>query len=136
MAQLKDTHVDGVLSVGACEDVEAELSKLNSNSIAERFELIPSGSVITADGYGLYFHASRTVYIAAGFSGDAHSNQAMFGIPKKYIPYTSRIITALRLSNGGSVFGTSTIDQNGWVRNNITSDEVTGGFAIGMFQVD
>ena len=31
MAQLKDTHVDGVLSVGACEDVEAELSKLNSN---------------------------------------------------------------------------------------------------------
>ena len=29
MAQLKDTHVDGVLSVGACEDVEAELSKLN-----------------------------------------------------------------------------------------------------------
>lgn len=29
MAQLKDTHVDGVLSVGNCEDVEAELSKLN-----------------------------------------------------------------------------------------------------------
>lgn len=31
MAQLKDTHVDGVLSVGSCEDVEAELSKLNGN---------------------------------------------------------------------------------------------------------
>lgn len=29
MAQLKDTNVNGVLSVGECEDVEAELSKLN-----------------------------------------------------------------------------------------------------------
>ena len=112
------------------------VSYLIGDNIAERFELIQSGSIITADGYGLYFHASRTVYIAAGFSGDAHSQQAIFGIPKQYIPHTSRIMTALRLSNGGSVFGTSTIDQNGWVRNNITSNEVTGGFVIGMFQVD
>ena len=33
MAQLKDTHVDGVLSVGNCENVEEELAKLNTNLI-------------------------------------------------------------------------------------------------------
>lgn len=33
MTQLKDTHVDGVLSAGVCEDVEAELSKLNSKKV-------------------------------------------------------------------------------------------------------
>ena len=33
MTQLKDTHVDGVLSAGVCEDVEAELIKLNSKLI-------------------------------------------------------------------------------------------------------
>ena len=35
MAQLKDTNVNGVLSVGECEDVEAELSKLNRYYIEE-----------------------------------------------------------------------------------------------------
>lgn len=30
MAQLQDTHVDGILSVGNCEDVEAQLNKLTT----------------------------------------------------------------------------------------------------------
>ena len=69
MAQLKDTHVEGVLSVGACEDVEAELSKITVNASAE------SGKkTITTSAWGAVINSiilpeAGTYLVGADYSG-------------------------------------------------------------------
>lgn len=58
MAQLKDTHVNGVLSVGDCEDVEADLSKLKLTHTFSTSEEIDTGET-WVDGKRIY----RRTYI-------------------------------------------------------------------------
>ena len=88
MAQLKDTHIDGVLSVGACEDVEAELSKLNGK--LEDTGWVPMVSTVSFSGKPMFRKIGKTVYImgqiAYSDSGIFSNDRVIGYVPEGFEP--------------------------------------------------
>ena len=104
MAQLKDTHIDGVLSVGACEDVEAELSKLNSK--------IHVVSITSSESWHKiikYSDGTVILYGAKQFSGIACTTPSA----GKYVTsnlYFSVVPSGITINNLVTSFGQGSIE--------------------------
>ena len=125
MAQLKDTHVDGVLSVGACEDVEAELSKLNGNLKPVSFTLNATSYCQIIAQRCHYTPATGVVHIECALRGSGSSNipadTALFTVPSAYKPKKTETIPVVT----EDLSGYASIDSTGTFRQSASSSQRT-----------